>query len=105
MPNLELRPERHTSLALAFWGAGVGGSALLALPIALGFTRWSTPVLAVLLGVFVLYSAWALRLIWCSAGRARNRLLGAVARALAVAWTLNVALLSAFLLLSRLGPG
>lgn len=104
MPRLQPLP-RPPALGPAFWGAGVGGGLALAIGIAFVLDRIETAELGLLLAGFAVYTAWTLQRIWRAAACAPTPALGLVARALCVAWALNVVLVSAFLLLGRLGPG
>jgi hypothetical protein len=88
---------------VVFWVYGVIAShAMFGLILAL-YPRVDSFALAALLLGFLLYTAWIMRAVWINAFNVEREVLGHVARALTVAWSLNAVLVSTFLLLGRLG--
>ncbi len=88
---------------MVFWIYGVVFSQVFFGAILYFSRRVDTPSLALMLGAFLLYTAWIMRTIWVDALNVRNDMWGYLARWLTVAWALNAVLVSAFLLLGHLG--
>ena len=89
----------------AFWLWGVVGSWLLA-AVFLTFTRaWglSWAVYLVIAAIMIAYTIWILVSVWRCAENVRDERWQILARALTVAWALNVVLVGAFLGLDLLG--
>jgi len=92
-----------TRLWVVFWLYGVLASHAMFGLILLSYPRVGSPALAALLLGFLLYTAWIMRAVWTNAFNVGQEILGHVARALTVAWSLNAVLVSAFLFLGHLG--
>ncbi len=93
----------HTPLWLAFWVYGVLVSQVLFVAVLLLFRQVGTAILAVMLAGFLLYTAGIMRTVWLNAFNVGNQVLGHMARALTVVWSLNAVLVSLFLLLGHVG--
>lgn len=96
-------PRGRTRLWVVFWIYGVLISQLAFGAILLAYRQIGTPMLALLLGGFVAYTAWIMRVVWVNAFNVDKELYGHIARALTVAWAINAVLVSGFLLLGHLG--
>ena len=93
----------HKPLWLVFWIYGVLASHILFGAILYLYSRVGTPAFAMLLGGFVVYTSWIMRLVWINAFNVTNENYAYIARALTVVWALNAVLVSMFLFLGHLG--
>ena len=93
----------NTRLWIVFWIYGVLVSHALFGAILYFYRQLGTPLLGLALAGFVAYTAWIMRAVWVNAFNVDNENLGHIARFLTVAWSLNAALVSAFLFLGHLG--
>lgn len=96
-------PRGRTRLWVVFWIYGVLVSHLAFGAILYAYGQVGTPLLALMLAVFVAYTAWIMRSVWVNAFNVHNETHGHIARALTVAWAINAVLVSGFLLLGHLG--
>lgn len=96
-------PRGRTRLWVVFWIYGVLVSHLLFGAILYFYHQLGTPLLALLLFAFLVYTAWIMRMVWVDAFNVRKELYGHIARALTVAWAINAVLVSVFLFLGHLG--
>ena len=101
--SLPVEPRGRTRLWVAFWIYGVLVSQVLFGSILYFYRRVDAMVLALMLGAFLLYTAWIMRTIWVDALNVRNDMWGYLARWLTVAWALNAVMVSIFLFLGHLG--
>lgn len=90
-------------LQVVFWIYGVVLSHAAFGLILVLYPHVSSALLAVLLFAFMVYTVWILNAVWRCADNVENPLYGQIARYLTVAWALNAALVSLFLLLAHLG--
>lgn len=93
----------HTRLRRVFWIYGVLTSQAIFAAMLYFYRQMATPMLAVMLMGFLVYTAWIMRVVWVNAFNVDNELYGHIARALTVAWSLNAVLISGFLFLGHLG--
>lgn len=103
--NLKLYWEGRGPLWKVFWLWGVVGSWILAALFLLAVQGLgiSWPLYLVTAVIMLCYTVWILVSVWRCAEHARAEHWGAIARALTVAWALNVILVGAFLGLDLLG--
>ncbi len=101
--SLPVEPRGRSRLWVVFWIYGVLVSHVLFGAIVYFYRQVGTPTLALMLGGFVLYTAWIMRTIWVDALNVRNETWGYIARWLTVAWALNAVFVSVFLFLGHLG--
>lgn len=101
--SLPFEPRGRTRLWVAFWIYGVLFSHVLFGAILYFYRQVGTLFLTLMLGGFVLYTAWIMRKIWVNALNVRSEMWGYLARWLTVAWALNAVLVSFFLFLGHLG--
>ena len=90
-------------LWVVFWIYGVLVSHVLFGTIIYFYQNANTTALAIMLAVFVAYTAWIMRSIWVNAFNVKNETFGYLARYLTVAWALNAVLVSIFLVLGHIG--
>lgn len=103
MPALSDEPRGHTRLWVVFWIYGVLVSHLLFAAIVYAYRVVGTPLLAMTLFGFLVYTALIMRAVWVNAFNVDREIYAHIARALTVAWSLNAVLVSVFLLLGHLG--
>lgn len=98
-----LDPDTHGSAPLwrVFWVEGVLLSHVLFGGIVLSYRHVGSPLLALMLAGFVLYTAWIMRRVWVNADNVANPAYGGAARYLTVAWAINAVLMSGFMLLAH----
>lgn len=101
--TLSDEPRGRTRLWVVFWIYGVLFSHLAFGAIVYTYRQVGTPLLALMLAVFVAYTAWIMRAVWVNAFNVDKELHGHIARALTVAWAINAVLVSGFLLLGHMG--
>jgi len=101
--SLSDEPRGRTRLWVVFWIYGVFVSHLAFGAILYAYRQVGTPLLALMLAVFLAYTAWIMRAVWVNAFNVDNEVYGHVARALTVAWAINAVLVSGFLLLGHMG--
>lgn len=101
--TLSDEPRGRTRLWVVFWIYGVLISNVAFGAILYFYRQVGTPLLALLLGVFLAYTAWIMRAVWVDAFNVGKELYGHIARALTVAWAINAVLVSGFLLLGHMG--
>ncbi len=101
--SLPVEPRGRNRLWLVFWIYGVLFSHVFFGAILYFYRQVDAMTLALMLGAFLLYTAWIMRTIWVDALNVRNDMWGYLARWLTVAWALNAVLVSAFLFLGHLG--
>ena len=92
----------NSPLWIVFWIYGVLVSQLYFGAIIYSYRTVATPTVGALLGGFVLYTAWIMRLVWINAFNVGNETYSDIARYLTVAWALNAVLVSGFLFLGHL---
>ncbi len=100
---LPVEPRGRNRLWLVFWIYGVLFSHVFFGAILYFYRRVDAMTLALMLGAFLLYTAWIMRTIWVDALNVRNDMWGYLARWLTVAWALNAVFVSVFLFLGHLG--
>lgn len=88
-------------LATVFWRDGVLASHALFLGLLLLYGRLAAPAFAVLVGLFLCYTAWIMRTIWLNAGNVDRPEWGWMARVLTIGWTINAVVVCLFLTLAR----
>lgn len=103
IPPLPVEPRGRTRLWIVFWIYGVLVSHVLFGAIIYFYRKVDATTLAVMLAVFLLYTAWIMRTIWVDALNVKNDTWGYLARWLTVAWALNAVMVSLFLFLGHLG--
>lgn len=96
-------PRGRTRLWVVFWIYGVLVSHLFFGAILYFYRQLGTPLLALLLAVFLVYTAWIMRAVWVNAFNVEKDTYSHIARALTVVWSINAVLVSGFLLLGHLG--
>ncbi len=102
-PPLPVEPRGHTKLWVAFWLYGVLASHVFFGAIIYTYREASTAVVGLMLAGLLLYTAWIMHTIWINALNVRNEFWGYLARWLTVAWALNAAMVSLFLLMGHMG--
>ena len=102
-PPLPVEPRGRTKLWVVFWLYGVLSSHLIFGAIVYRYRELSTPLVALILAGFLVYTAWIMHTIWINALNVRNEMWGYLARWLTVAWALNAVMVSLFLLLGHMG--
>ncbi|MDA7086961.1 hypothetical protein PH586_11255 [Pseudomonas sp. SA3-5] len=87
-----------------FWFYGVIPSNILwAVTLAVYFSGAALTTLIFMFAVLLGYTAWIIGEIWRCSDNVKNPAHGEIARVLTAAWAINTLLLTAFLLLQRLG--
>ncbi len=87
-----------------FWFYGVIPSNILwAVTLAVYFSGAALATVILMFAVLLGYTAWIIGEIWRCSDNVKNPTHGEIARVLTVAWAINTLLLTAFLLLQRLG--
>ncbi len=102
-PPLPVEPRGRTRLWVTFWLYGVLASHVFFGAIIYSYREVSTPVVGLMLGGLLLYTAWIMHTIWVNALNVRNEFWGYLARWMTVAWALNAVMVSLFLLLGHMG--
>ena len=102
-PPLPEEPRGRTQLWVVFWLYGVLVSQIFFGAVIYLYRELSTPLVALLLAGFLVYTAWIMHTIWVNALNVRNEMWGYLSRWLTVAWALNAVMVSLFLLLGHMG--